>query len=83
MSRTVGRRAAMLLAVVAAVGAPAAGAQQVLVIDTAAGRPQVAVWGDDRGGVTLSSAANRVSLHPLRRVSGERCPGMLPSVGAG
>ena len=42
-----------------------------------------ASWGDDRGGATLSSAANRVSLHPLRRVSGERCPGMVPSVGAG
>ena len=40
-------------------------------------------WGDDRGRATLSSAANRVSLHPLRRVSGEPCPGMLPSVGAG
>ena len=36
------------------------------------------------GGVTasmsVSSAANRISLHPLRRVSGEPCPGMLPSV---
>ena len=29
---------------------------------------------------TTYSAANRVSLHPLRRVSGEPCPGMLPSV---
>jgi len=37
-------------------------------------------WGDDQGRFTLSSAANRVSLHPLRRVSGEPCPGMLPSV---
>lgn len=27
-----------------------------------------------------STAANRISLHPLRRVSGEPCPGMLPSV---
>ncbi|MYG81053.1 MAG: hypothetical protein F4187_04485 [Gemmatimonadetes bacterium] len=39
-----------------------------------------AAWGDDQGRFTLSSAANRVSLHPLRRVSGEPCPGMLPSV---
>lgn len=37
-------------------------------------------WGDDQGRFTLSSAANRVSLHPLRRVSGEPCPGMLESV---
>ena len=37
-------------------------------------------WGDDRGKFTLSSTANRVSLHPLRRVSGDPCPGMLPSV---
>ena len=31
---------------------------------------------------TISTAASRsrVSLHPLRRVSGEPCPGMLPSV---
>ncbi len=29
---------------------------------------------------TTYSAANRVSLHPLRRVRGEPCPGMLPSV---
>ena len=27
-----------------------------------------------------STAANRISLHPLRRISGEPCPGMLPSV---
>lgn len=27
-----------------------------------------------------STAANRISLHPLRRVSGEPCPGMLPAV---
>ena len=39
-----------------------------------------AAWGDDQGRFTLSSTANRVSLHPLRRVSGEPCPGMLPSV---
>ena len=33
--------------------------------------------------ITIStySEANRVSLHPLRRVDGEPCPGMLPSVG--
>ena len=31
-------------------------------------------------GRTISTAANRVSLHPLRRISGEPCPGMLPSV---
>ncbi len=37
-------------------------------------------WGDDQGSFTLSSTANRVSLHPLRRISGEPCPGMLPSV---
>ena len=29
---------------------------------------------------TIHSTANRVSLHPLRRVSGDPCPGMLPSV---
>ena len=28
----------------------------------------------------VSTAADRVSLHPLRRVSGKPCPGMLPSV---
>ena len=28
----------------------------------------------------LYGAANRVSLHPLRRVNGEPCPGMLPSI---
>ena len=33
-----------------------------------------------QAGRTISTAANRVSLHPLRRVSGEPCPGMLPSV---
>jgi len=32
---------------------------------------------------TTYSAANRVSLHPLRRVSGEPCPGMLPTVTGG
>ncbi len=37
-------------------------------------------WGDDQGRFTLSSTANRVSLHPLRRISGKPCPGMLPSV---
>ena len=37
-------------------------------------------WGDDQGRFTLSSTANRVSLHPLRRISGEPCPGMLSSV---
>ena len=30
--------------------------------------------------VSISTAADRISLHPLRRVSGEPCPGMLPSV---
>jgi len=39
-----------------------------------------ASWEDDQGGFTMSTAADRVSLHPLRRVSGEPCPGMLPSV---
>ena len=39
-----------------------------------------ASWENDRGGFTMSSAADRVSLHPLRRVSGEPCPGMLPSL---
>lgn len=39
-----------------------------------------ASWGDDQGRFTMSTTANRVSLHPLRRVSGEPCPGMLPSV---
>ena len=34
----------------------------------------------DQGGSFISQAANRVSLHPLRRVSGVPCPGMLPSV---
>ena len=37
-------------------------------------------WDDDQGRLTVSTAANRVSLHPLRRVSGEPCPGMLESV---
>ena len=39
-----------------------------------------ASWENDRGGFTMSTAADRVSLHPLRRISGEPCPGMLPSV---
>ncbi len=30
--------------------------------------------------MTISTAADRISLHPLRRLSGEPCPGMLPSV---
>ncbi len=33
--------------------------------------------------ISVSTAAERVTLHPLRRVSGEPCPGMLPSVGEG
>ena len=36
-----------------------------------AGRPQVR---------RIYSGSNRVSLHPLRPISGEPCPGMLPSV---
>lgn len=31
--------------------------------------------------VTYGNSANGVSLHPLRRVTGDPCPGMLPSVG--
>ena len=38
MNRTARRRAVTLLAVATAIGAPVADAQQVLVIDTAAGR---------------------------------------------
>ena len=30
--------------------------------------------------IMYSGSASRVSLHPLRRASGEPCPGMLPSV---
>ena len=30
--------------------------------------------------LTVSSSAKGVTLHPLRRISGEPCPGMLPSV---
>lgn len=40
-----------------------------------------ASWENDQGGFSMSSAADRVSLHPLRRISGEPCPGMLESVG--
>ena len=40
-----------------------------------------ASWYDDQGGFHMSTAADRVSLHPLRRISGEPCPGMLGSVG--
>ncbi len=40
-----------------------------------------ASWVDDQGRFSMSTAADRVSLHPLRRVSGEACPGMLESVG--
>ena len=39
-----------------------------------------ATWRNEQGGARVSSAADRISLHPLRRVSGEPCPGMLPSV---
>lgn len=35
---------------------------------------------DGRKVVTLYSAARQVSLRPLRRVSGEPCPGILPSL---
>ena len=35
---------------------------------------------DGRRQVTIYSEARQVSLHPIRRVSGEPCPGMLPSV---
>ena len=37
---------------------------------------------DGRRAVTYFDHANKVALHPLRRVSGEPCPGMLPSVGS-
>ena len=30
--------------------------------------------------VSISTAADRITLHPLRRISGEPCPGMLESV---
>ncbi len=40
-----------------------------------------ASWVDDQGMFSMSTAADRVFLHPLRRISGEPCPGMLPSVG--
>lgn len=33
--------------------------------------------------ITHHSYANKVALHPLRRVSGEPCPGMLPSLRKG
>ena len=36
---------------------------------------------NENGGTTYyTDSANRVSLHPLRRVSGEPCAGMLPSL---
>ncbi len=38
---------------------------------------------DGRFNARLSGVNNRVSLHPLRRISGEPCPGMLPTVGDG
>ncbi|MDE2795780.1 MAG: hypothetical protein OXL34_13250 [Gemmatimonadota bacterium] len=34
----------------------------------------------DQGGSYISQQANRVVLRPLRRVSGDPCPEMLPSV---
>ena len=37
-------------------------------------------WQQAENSFSVTTAANRVSLHPLRRVSGEPCPGMLPSV---
>ncbi len=39
-----------------------------------------ASWEDEQGRLHTSTAADRVSLHPLRRVSGEPCTGMLESV---
>ena len=39
-----------------------------------------ASWEREDGSFSVSTAADRISLHPLRRVSGEPCPGMLPSV---
>ncbi|MCY3809550.1 MAG: hypothetical protein OXG58_09050 [Gemmatimonadetes bacterium] len=36
---------------------------------------------NENGGTTYyADSANRASLHPLRRVSGEPCPGILPTV---
>lgn len=42
----------------------------------------VLVFQQDRGatGTLFMGSANKASMHPLRRVSGEPCPGMLPSV---
>ena len=31
--------------------------------------------------VTLYSYVNKVALHPLRRIAGKPCPGVLPTVG--
>ncbi|MYI07106.1 MAG: hypothetical protein F4059_07295 [Gemmatimonadetes bacterium] len=35
---------------------------------------------ENNGTTYFTDSANRVSLHPLRRVSGEPCPGMLPGI---
>ncbi len=47
--------------------------QDVDVTETAGGRLHI----------QTSGVNDRVSLHPLRRISGEPCPGMLPSMGDG
>ena len=41
---------------------------------------EVTETADGRRNVRMSGVNNRVSLHPLRRISGEPCPGMLESV---
>lgn len=41
---------------------------------------EYATGSKDGGGSYISQQANRVVLRPLRRISGEPCPGMLPSV---
>ena len=54
-------------------------ADSALVFWHATGRRHIEGLGEME--VTYGNSAYGVSLHPLRRVTGEPCPGMLPSVG--
>ena len=54
-------------------------ADSALVFRHATGRRHIEGLGEME--VTYGNSANGVSLHPLRRVTGDPCPGMLPSVG--
>ena len=78
-------RALTILVIAGLVAASTADAQQVLQVDYTTGRTIIDdewrhINPDHLAVDRMSGVNNRVSLHPLRRISGEPCPGMLPSV---